>query len=348
MPDRAKLLELIAIQTEVARRGLDLGEVMDVVAQGTVSLVGAEGAAIELAEGLDMVYRAAAGSASGSLGLRLKRKSSLSGRCVDEGHALRCSDAWTDPRTDQPACRKLGVRSMIVVPLRHINETVGVLKAMSSRVDQFDERDVHLLEMLSDLVAAAMYHATRLAPGELFRRATHDSLTDLANRSMFLDRARSALALSIREGRRVALLMLDLDGLKPINDRYGHRAGDAVLCEFARRLKSAVRKSDTAARLGGDEFGVLLHPLALNDGLEFAVARLEKLVNGAFEFEGSALPIKASVGGACSPVDGAEIDVLLALADQRMYASKRMNQLAAPATLPTVPMRSQPMAGTHP
>ena len=323
MPSREKLLEVIAIQTEVARLGLDLGGLMSLVVQRTLSLVGADGAAVELAEGEDMVYRATAGMAHGSLGLRLKRGSSLSGLCVRQGRALHCDDALADPRTDRAACEKLGLRSMVVVPLRHNGETVGVLKAMSAQVAHFNDRHFALLALLSDLVAAAMYFATRYAPGELFHKATHDGLTDLPNRSLFLDRLRSSLAQAERDGQPLAVLMLDLNGLKPINDNHGHRAGDAALLEFAGRLNASVRQSDTAARLGGDEFGVLLRPLAADGGLEATLARLRQQLNGSFQFEECRLPLAASMGAACFPEDGADLAQLLELADQRMYRQKR-------------------------
>jgi len=328
LPSREKLLEVIAIQTEVARLGLDLGGLMSLVVQRTLTLVGADGAVVELAEGDDMVYRAAAGMAHGSLGLRLKRGSSLSGLCVREGHALHCDDALTDPRTDRAACKKLGLRSMVVVPLRHDSETVGVLKAMSSHAAHFNERHIALLELLSDLVAAAMYFATRYAPGELFHKATHDGLTDLPNRSLFLDRLRSSLHQAVRDGQPLAVLMLDLNGLKPINDNHGHRAGDAALLEFARRLTAGVRQSDTAARLGGDEFAIMLRPLAMDGGLDATMSRLAQQLNGSFEFEGRLLSVGASMGAACFPDDGSDLGQLIELADQRMYSQKRALQRA--------------------
>ncbi|MFG6431538.1 diguanylate cyclase domain-containing protein [Roseateles sp. LYH14W] len=329
MPSREKLLEVIAIQTEVTRLGLDLGGVMNLVVQRTLSLVGADGGVVELAEGEDMVYRAAAGMGSGAVGLRLRRGASLSGLCVRDGRALRCDDALTDPRTDRAACERLGVRSMVVVPLRHGGETVGVLKALSARVAHFDERHVVLLDMLSEQVGAAMYFASRYAPHELFHKATHDGLTDLPNRSLFLDRVRSSLAQAVRDGKPLAVLMLDMDGLKPINDRFGHRTGDAALQEFSRRLSAGVRQSDTAARLGGDEFGVLLRPLAAEGGLEATLGRLAQQINGSFEFEGRLLRVAASVGAACFPEDGADAAQLIELADQRMYGHKRALQHAA-------------------
>lgn len=329
MPSRDKLLEVIDIQTEVARLGLDLGGLMNLVVQRTLGLVDADGAAIELAEGEDMVYRATAGIGEGSLGLRLARDHSLSGLCVQQGRALRCDDALTDPRTDRAACERLGLRSMVVVPLHHHGETVGVLKAMSARAGHFDERHVVLLVLLSELVGAAMYYATRYAPHELFRKATHDGLTDLPNRALFLDRLRSSLAQAVRDAQPLAVMMLDMDGLKPINDHHGHRAGDAALLEFARRLSAGVRQSDTAARLGGDEFALLLRPLASDDGVDATVKRLAEQLNGTFRFEGRTLRVGASIGAACYPADGSDLAHLLELADQRMYAQKRALRHAA-------------------
>lgn len=325
MPSREKLLEVIAMQTEVAGLGLDLdlGRLLDLVAQRTLSLVDADGAVLEMAEGDEMVYRAAAGMAEGSLGLRLKRSHSLSGLCVAEGRPLRCDDALTDPRADRAACERLGLRAMIVVPLRHHGVTVGVLKAMSRQVAKFDDKHVALMELVSELVAAAMYFATRYAPGELFHKATHDSLTDLPNRALFLDRLHASLAQAVRDRQPMAVMMLDLNGLKPINDHHGHRAGDAALLEFARRLSAGVRQSDTAARLGGDEFGVLLRPLAADGGLEATMNRLARELNGNFEFEGHLLRVDASMGAACFPADGKDVGQLIELADQRMYLHKR-------------------------
>lgn len=328
VPSRDKLLEVIAIQTEVARQGLDLGGVMNLVVHRTLGLVQAGGAAVELAEAEDMVYRAAAGFAGGNLGLRLRRESSLSGLCVEQGRSLSCDDAQHDPRADRAACLKLGLRSMVVVPLRHQGETVGVLKAMSAQPSHFREQHIQLLELLSELVAASMFFATRYAPSELFHKATHDGLTQLPNRSLFMDRLRATLAQADRDPQPFAVVMLDVDGLKPINDRHGHRAGDAALVEIAQRLGACVRQSDTAARIGGDEFAVLLRPLAADGGVQAMLHRLADAIGGVFRFEGHALPLSASLGAAAYPADGQDLVTLLDVADQRMYAHKRDCQRA--------------------
>ena len=117
LPSREQLIAIIRIQTEIARQGLDLAQVMSVVVERALELVKAEGAVIELAEDEEMVYRAVSGIAAGQLGLRLKLASSLSGRCVLSGEILRCIDTETDERVDRAACRRMHIRSMLVVPL---------------------------------------------------------------------------------------------------------------------------------------------------------------------------------------------------------------------------------------
>ncbi|VVU48632.1 GAF domain-containing protein [Burkholderia anthina] len=129
-PSPATLLRIIATQTEIAKLGLDLGSVMAYVTEQVPHLTGASGAVVEFAEGDDMVYRAASGSAAGMLGLRLRRSGSLSGLCVTRGELLHCTDSETDPRVDRDACRRVGLRSMLVMPLMHADTTVGVLKVM--------------------------------------------------------------------------------------------------------------------------------------------------------------------------------------------------------------------------
>jgi len=321
MPTPDQLLAVISLQSEVAKLGLDLGAIMTLVTERTLPLVTADGAAIELAEGDDMVYRAASGMAAGQIGLRLKAATSLSGLCVRTGEILRCDDSETDPRVDRAACRAVGLRSMIVMPLKHDGQSVGVLKAMSAQEAKFTEGDVRVLGLLSDMLAAAIYHATKFDAEDLYRRATQDGLTGLANRSAFMDRLRGVL--NQRDRRAAAVLMLDMDGLKQVNDTHGHRAGDAIIAEFGNRLRAAARLSDTVARLGGDEFAVILVPMDLPEGVSHAIQRLTAAIEPPFEFEGRQYQLRASVGAARFPDEGHGIEDLIELADQRMYHNKR-------------------------
>jgi diguanylate cyclase (GGDEF)-like protein len=164
-------------------------------------------------------------------------------------------------------------------------------------------------------------------PDELFRLATTDSLTGLANRALFMDRLQHDVERSKREDRRLAILMIDMDGLKPINDEFGHRAGDAALKETARRIAAVARRSDTVARLGGDEFAVILSTIDTSESAQQAAERIAEECLEPFTFEGRPLAIGASIGVAICPDDGEEAEQLLEKADQRMYASKRSKKV---------------------
>jgi len=323
MPSRNQLLKVIEIQTELLKLGNDLGKVMQLVVNETLPLIVAEGAAIELVEDGEMAYRATSGIAAPELGMRLKIATSLSGLSVMKGEVLTCDDSELDPRVDKEACRKLGLRSMIVLPLKFSGVTVGVLKAMSKRPRKFKERDVTLLGMLTDAVAAAMYFSVKYESDELFVKATHDSMTGLANRALFMDRLRENIARTSRTNTPTGVLMVDMDGLKQINDTFGHRIGDAVIVEFSNRLKRVTRDTDTTARLGGDEFGVILAPLQHPEGVDVAVQRIQTQLQPPFAFEDGKFQLNASIGSAVTPGDGLEPEKLLELADQRMYEVKR-------------------------
>src|SRR5262245_20830879 len=138
-PTASQLLAVIRTQTEIAKLGLDLNGVMTLVAERAQATTGATGAVVELAEGDDMVYRAGVGSAVGTRGIRLSRSTSLAGMCVASASTLRCDDSESDARVDREACRKVGLRSMIVVPLIHHSEAVGALKVFSPVPAAFGE-----------------------------------------------------------------------------------------------------------------------------------------------------------------------------------------------------------------
>lgn len=329
MLEAPTLRRIIAIQRDIVRQGLDLAGVMALVTRELMALVDADGTAIELAEGEAMVYRAAAGLAEASLGLRLDRHRSLSGLCVAEDRALRCDDTESDDRVDRDACRRVGIRSMVVVPLRHQATVVGALKAMGRNTAAFDADDLEVMALLAGIIGDVMFYASRSDAGDLFHRATHDSLTGLPNRALFADRLHAALARLSREGTSLGLLSVDLDGFKAVNDQHGHAAGDAVLVAVARAVERCARQGDTVARLGGDEFGVLLAPPVQQADLERIAARIRDAVRRPVHHDRHALQVGASLGGVLAPQEGTAPEALLHLADQRMYAAKRQGRLAA-------------------
>jgi diguanylate cyclase len=319
------LLEIIQIQTEIARLGYDLGSVMAFVAAQAQALTGAAGCAVEIAEGDDMVYRAVAGSVASELGLRLKRESSLSGLSVKLGMPLSCEDSETDERVDREACRKVGLRSMIVYPMKHFGETVAVIKVLSPEPNAFDGTSMRILGLMADMIAATMFYSGRYGNSGLLHRATHDELTGIANRALFFDRFRGYLANAATTQSEFTILNFDMDGLKTINDGFGHRAGDAALREYALRVGRILNPENTFARVGGDEFGALLAS-ADADATQNLIQRIHAELSAFFAFEDRPINLATSIGFASYPKDGQDINGLWGLADQRMYENKRLRK----------------------
>jgi len=162
----------------------------------------------------------------------------------------------------------------------------------------------------------------------LQHQAYHDALTGLPNRNLFMDRLGQALSRATRHNEGFALVYIDLDGFKEINDRHGHAAGDMVLCASARGLVSCIRDEDTAARLGGDEFALILLDVARHKDVEIVLEKiLSTLAHGAChqdrESGGEAqIPIRASIGASLFPFDGRNAETLMCHADSAMYWQK--------------------------
>ena len=153
--------------------------------------------------------------------------------------------------------------------------------------------------------------------------AHHDTLTSLPNRMAFQHSLAQSVALADRQQGSLALLFIDLDGFKGVNDSHGHEAGDRVLVEVARRLEAGLRKVDTAARLGGDEFLVVLDGIGCRADADTVAAKLIELVGQPIDVGGEAVRIGVSIGIAVFPDDTRQVSDLVRLADGAMYAVKR-------------------------
>jgi diguanylate cyclase (GGDEF)-like protein len=255
--DRAAALDrLVAAQTAVATADHDAAAVMNTVAREAMALVASEAAYVELLEGEEIVCTAGAGTATEWVGLRLPAAESLTGECFRTGQVLVCRDSEDDSRVAQEACRAVGARSMVVVPLTHVDEVKGVLIAWSTSADRFSSYHVQLLSLLANSSGAALDRAELIA--KLTEHAVTDELTGLPNRRAWNAHLEHALARSRRTREPLCVLLLDLDGFKEVNDRQGHAAGDELLVQVAGAWLDAVRETDVLGRLGGDEFAVVL------------------------------------------------------------------------------------------
>ena len=311
-----ELDELVATQTAIATSRFDLETVLATVVDEAQQLTGADAAIVELPDGDDLVYRAAGGVAEAHLGLRVAREGSLSGLALSTRRVLVCHDSEVDPRVDREACRRVGARSMIVVPLLHEDEAAGVLKVSSGRANAFEDRHAQLLAALGNLIAAALVRADLMH--RLADQAITDELTGLANRRGWYRQLDLALARARRTHEPLSVVLLDLDGFKAVNDRRGHAAGDRLLRTVSGGWLAAVRLSDVLGRVGGDEFAVLLEG-ADAFAAEEIVARLE-----------AALPAGQGVSAGIATWNGEETgEALVSRADARMYGRKRQRQLAA-------------------
>lgn len=215
-----------------------------------------------------------------------------------------------------------GLISWLGVPLKSDQAVIGVLALQSySGNTRYTESDMELLQFVSTQIADAIERKTMLT--RLEHMAQYDPLTGLPNRELFIDRLQVALAHAKRYQARVALLFIDLDNFKSVNDTLGHAAGDHLLKLVAGRLKQCVRAADTVARFGGDEFVVLLGDINKEDGFLYCAEKIHKVFVSPFVIEHQQIQMSPSIGVAVYPDDGENEEQLLKYADLAMYGAKK-------------------------
>jgi diguanylate cyclase (GGDEF)-like protein len=238
------------------------------------------------------------------------------------------SPFYFDENMDDPFLVELlhtrGECAALVMPIAFRGTFLGVLSlGVVDRPERLGPRP-ELLDLLSGVAAQA---ATALENGRLIdhitHQAQHDALTNLPNRELFGRRLEQAVAAAGEKDHAVALLYVDIDEFKAVNDAYGHAAGDALLREVADRLALTIRGDDTVARLGGDEFAVLLTAVSSQAEIDAVASRVRDAFEQPFDIDGASLPVSASVGRADWPVDATEVEALLRTADTAMYGVKR-------------------------
>ncbi|TDK59256.1 PAS domain S-box protein [Sapientia aquatica] len=183
----------------------------------------------------------------------------------------------------------------------------------------------HVLDSGEILSNGIAYDITQSKEHEaqLNRLANYDSLTGMPNRKLLMDRLQHAISQAKRNKTSIAVIFLDLDGFKPVNDTYGHETGDKLLIEIAKRLSTNLRECDTVARIGGDEFVLLIPQLEHPDHYELALQRILNSINQPVHAGGQTVTVSASIGLSQYPSDATDPDILLRLADQSMYYAKQ-------------------------
>jgi diguanylate cyclase (GGDEF)-like protein len=220
--------------------------------------------------------------------------------------------------------------SWLGVPLKSERGIIGVLVVQSySGKTCYTETDLDLLHYVSVQVATAIEHKTMLTRLEYM--AQYDQLTGLPNRELFIDRLHVALAQARRDQKLLALLFIDLDKFKSVNDTLGHAVGDLLLKRVAERLNQCVRAADTVARLGGDEFVVLIDGIRSEDNAFLCAEKIHKVFVEPFEIEQQHIEISPSIGVAVYPTHGEDEDQLLKYADMAMYDAKKLGGKVTPS-----------------
>lgn len=214
------------------------------------------------------------------------------------------------------------VAAWLGVPLVSHKGVIGALVLKTGAADShYSEEDRELMQYVSTQIATLIER--KQAESRLHHMAHHDALTDLPNRTLFNDRFDVALKRARREDECLALLCLDLDGFKEINDSLGHLAGDQLLREVGQRLIECVRESDTIGRMGGDEFMVLLSNVRNSGDMQTIIDKIMAAFDRPFDLNGRPVRLSTSIGGALYPEQGMDMDALLRHADAGMYAMKR-------------------------
>jgi len=256
-------------------------------------------------------------------GAPTRSPSPMARKTITEGGQLLLRDASPAPAPGLIPFGDTGrlSASLMFVPIRRGDEAIGILSIQSYRPAAYTPDDLATLQELADHCSGALERAR--AEAQLVHNALHDALTGLANRTLLADRLERAAARAKDDpAYRYALLYLDLDRFKVVNDSLGHETGDRLLAEVARRLVGCARETDTIARLGGDEFALLVEDLPTDDAAVAAARRVRTALSEPFIVTDRPLVVSVSIGIALNAPAHRKLDDILRDADTAMYRAK--------------------------
>jgi diguanylate cyclase (GGDEF)-like protein len=327
-----KQQELVASLGVKALRTESLEELMRHACSAAASALDASHAAVFEHVVVDELLVGRVGHGWGQQSLRstlLSVAQSHAGAALSTGEPVLVAEWSTETRF--PAAELLGARqfaSALAVPILGATSSYGVLDVQSVAPRAFDLQDVYMLQGIANVIALAIARAR--SEERIRHQGMHDMLTGLPNRTLFEDRMAQALAAARRHRRTVAILFVDIDDFKRVNDMLGHAGGDELLREVARRLEGCIRSSDTLARFGGDEFAILLHEA---DGVMAArsvAQRVLEALEAPIVAGERRLSMSASIGIALGGgYDSGMPNELVRNADLAMYAAKDQGKARA-------------------
>jgi diguanylate cyclase (GGDEF)-like protein len=245
---------------------------------------------------------------------------SQSGYAIATAKATIVSDMDAETRFEpSPLQRRHGIRSAAVVPIQAKGQPYGVISAGSRDVHEFSAEDINFMQAIANVLTNAIER--RRTEERTQHEAMHDPLTGLPNRNLFLDRLQHALSVASRQSSSVAILFLDLDQFKLVNDSLGHAAGDELLAAVSPRIEGALRPTDTVARFGGDEFAVLAEDIGNERGATRIAERIAEALARPFVLRDREHFVSASVGISLGNGDEAP-EALIRDADSALYRAK--------------------------
>lgn len=248
-------------------------------------------------------------------------------RAIDPGKILEITDARNDTRSKEFTEAYLipnDIYSMLDVPIMYQGEIAGVVcHEHTSDKRQWELHEIEFASAISNTVALSLeIEKRKKIENKLEHQAFHDVLTKLPNRSLFMDRLEQAIRHAHRIKSFIAVLFLDLDKFKEINDSLGHAVGDQVLITIAKKIRNCLREEDTISRLGGDEYCLILESFKKRDYINDIATKLLNELQKPMLIDGNELYVTSSIGISIYPDDGETSDTLLRNADAAMYKSK--------------------------